>query len=119
MKRYLVVGGAGSLEVAPGVKLIDTPEFPAKYKTEAAKGGAFLELLRKEPELDWTYPVALGADRRPASAPANSASVTISCSSTRRAAAFRAEDYADRRSWTNSKSRPIPPALHGRLLSRR
>src|SRR5688500_2795767 len=29
VKRYLVVGGAGSLEVAPGVKLVDTKEFPA------------------------------------------------------------------------------------------
>ena len=54
-KRYLVVGGAGSLEVAPGVKLIDTPEFPDAYKPEAAKGGKFLELLRQEKELDWTF----------------------------------------------------------------
>ena len=37
VKRYFVVGGAGSLEVAPGVKLIDTPQFPAEYKVEAAK----------------------------------------------------------------------------------
>jgi len=53
--RYLVVGGAGSLLVAPGVRLIDTPEFPALYKAEAAGGGAFLELLRKETALDWTF----------------------------------------------------------------
>lgn len=53
--RYLVVGGAGSLEVAPGVKLIDTPEFPAIYKAEAAAGSAFLDLLRKETKLDWTF----------------------------------------------------------------
>jgi len=55
VRRYLVVGGAGSLEVAPGVKLIDTPEFPAIYKEEAAKGAAFLDILRKETVLDWTY----------------------------------------------------------------
>jgi uncharacterized protein len=54
-KRYFVVGGAGSLEVAPGVKLIDTPEFPAIYKTEAGKGGEFLDLLRGEKILDWTF----------------------------------------------------------------
>jgi putative NADH-flavin reductase len=54
-KRYFVVGGAGSLEVAPGVKLIDTPEFPAIYKAEATKGGEFLELLRQTKDLDWTY----------------------------------------------------------------
>ena len=53
--RYLVVGGAGSLEVAPGVKLIDTPQFPAIYKAEAAAGGVFLDLLRQEPVLDWTF----------------------------------------------------------------
>ena len=53
--RYLVVGGAGSLEVAPGVKLIETPEFPAIYKAEAAAGGAFLDLLRQETSLDWTF----------------------------------------------------------------
>jgi putative NADH-flavin reductase len=55
VKRYFVVGGAGSLEVAPGVKLIDTPQFPAENKAEAAKGGEFLELLRKDKDLDWTF----------------------------------------------------------------
>jgi uncharacterized protein len=55
VKRYLVVGGAGSLEVAPGKKLIDTPQFPAMYKAEAAAGGDFLDLLREEPTLDWTF----------------------------------------------------------------
>src|SRR5262249_31251984 len=30
--RYLVVGGAGSLEVAPGVRLVTTPTFPVQYK---------------------------------------------------------------------------------------
>ena len=53
--RYLVVGGAGSLEVAPGVKLIDTPQFPAIYRAEAAAGGVFLDLLPKESTLDWTF----------------------------------------------------------------
>ncbi len=53
--RYLVVGGAGSLEIAPGVKLIDSPDFPAIYKDEARKGAAFLDLLRAEPALNWTF----------------------------------------------------------------
>jgi putative NADH-flavin reductase len=53
--RYLVVGGAGSLEVAPGVRLVTTPEFPIVYKAEAEKGAAFLDLLRKETELNWTF----------------------------------------------------------------
>jgi len=55
VKRYFVVGGAGSLEVAPGMKLIDTPQFPAAYKAEAAKGADFLELLRRVKDLDWTF----------------------------------------------------------------
>lgn len=53
--RLLVVGGAGSLEVAPGVALIDTPEFPAAYKAEAGAGRDFLNVLRGEQVLDWTF----------------------------------------------------------------
>ena len=53
--RYLVVGGAGSLEVAPGVRLVTTPGFPVAYKAEAEKGAAFLDLLRAERELSWTF----------------------------------------------------------------
>jgi uncharacterized protein len=53
--RYLVVGGAGSLEVAPGVRLVTTPGFPAQYKAEAEKGALFLDLLGKEKELNWTF----------------------------------------------------------------
>jgi len=55
VKRYLVVGGAGSLEVAPGKRLVDTPEFPAIYKAEALKGADFLEKLRTVSDLDWTF----------------------------------------------------------------
>ena len=53
--RYLAVGGAGSLEVAPGVKLVTTPNFPAQYKAEAEAGSAFLDLLRQEKHLNWTF----------------------------------------------------------------
>jgi uncharacterized protein len=53
--RYLVVGGAGSLEVAPGVRLVTTAGFPVVYKAEAEKGAAFLDLLRAEKELSWTF----------------------------------------------------------------
>ena len=53
--RYLVVGAAGSLEVAPGVQLVTTPNFPAQYKAEAEKGAAFLDRLRQEKELNWTF----------------------------------------------------------------
>jgi uncharacterized protein len=53
--RYLVVGGAGSLEVAPGIRLVTTSGFPVAYKAEAEKGAAFLDLLRAEKELSWTF----------------------------------------------------------------
>jgi len=53
--RVLVVGGAGSLEVAPGKALVDTPEFPDAYKPEALAGRVLLDALRAEKELDWTF----------------------------------------------------------------
>jgi putative NADH-flavin reductase len=52
--RLLVVGGAGSLEVAPGVQVIDTPEFPEEYKATAEGARQALNLLREEPNLNWT-----------------------------------------------------------------
>jgi putative NADH-flavin reductase len=55
VKRLLVVGGASSLEVAPGRVLADTPDFPEAYKPEASAGRAFLDALREEKDLDWTY----------------------------------------------------------------
>lgn len=55
VRRLMVVGGAGSLEVAPGKLLLDTPDFPAAWMPEAEGGRKFLELLRAERELDWTF----------------------------------------------------------------
>lgn len=52
--RLVVVGGAGSLEVAPGVQLIDTPDFPPQYKATAEGARTALQLLRKEVSLNWT-----------------------------------------------------------------
>lgn len=53
--RFLVMGGAGSLFVAPGKKLIDTPQFPEASKPEASMASAFLDDLRQEQDLDWTF----------------------------------------------------------------
>lgn len=44
--RILVVGGAGSLQAAPGVDLVDTPSFPAAYKGEALAAREFLRFLQ-------------------------------------------------------------------------
>ena len=55
VKRYITIGGAGSLEVAPGVQLIDTPEFPQEYKPGASAAREYLNILKSEKELDWTF----------------------------------------------------------------
>ena len=55
VKRLLVVGGAGSLEIAPGVQLVDSPDFPAAYKPGASAARDYLNILKKEEELDWTF----------------------------------------------------------------
>ena len=55
VKRLLVVGGAGSLEVAPGVQLVDTPAIPEEWKPGVLGTREALYLLRAETELDWTY----------------------------------------------------------------
>lgn len=55
IKRLLVVGGAGSLEIAPGVQLVDAPEFPAEYKAGATAARDYLNTIKKENDLDWTF----------------------------------------------------------------
>jgi putative NADH-flavin reductase len=55
VKRLLVVGGAASLEIAPGQILLDAPGFPDAYKTEAVPGKAFLDDLQGVGDLDWSF----------------------------------------------------------------
>ncbi|USW94892.1 NAD(P)-dependent oxidoreductase [Pseudomonas proteolytica] len=55
VKRLLVVGGAGSLLLPGGGRVIDSEGFPAEYKAEASAGAAFLDTLRQEKTLDWTF----------------------------------------------------------------
>lgn len=56
VRRLVVVGGAGSLEVAPGVRLMDAPGFPEAYRAEAAEGAESLAVLRAEGAgVDWTF----------------------------------------------------------------
>ncbi|WP_426234515.1 NAD(P)-dependent oxidoreductase [Pseudomonas sp. TWP3-2] len=55
VKRLLVVGGAGSLLLPDGTRVIDSAGFPDEYKAEASAGAAFLDALRQEQNLDWTF----------------------------------------------------------------
>jgi len=55
VKRLLIVGGAGSLEVSPGVQLVDTPDFPAEYKSVSLAHREALKLYQREKELNWTF----------------------------------------------------------------
>jgi putative NADH-flavin reductase len=54
MRGLVVSGGAGSLEVTPGVQLVDTPGFPAAWKPVALAHREALGILRAS-SLDWTY----------------------------------------------------------------
>ncbi|GLQ45325.1 NAD-dependent dehydratase [Dyella lipolytica] len=65
VKRLLWVGGASSLEMAPGVKVIDDPHFPEAWKPEAAAQIRALDVFRtSKADIDWTYisPAALLED---------------------------------------------------------
>ncbi|GAA2739076.1 NAD(P)H-binding protein [Pedococcus aerophilus] len=54
--RVVFVGGAGSLRLPDGTRLLDSEGFPEEYKAEATSGAATLDLFRAAPaELDWTY----------------------------------------------------------------
>jgi len=55
VKRYIVIGGAGSLEVAPGVQAVDTADFPAAIKPGASAARDYQRILKDEKELDWTF----------------------------------------------------------------
>lgn len=56
VKRLLWVGGAGSLEVAPGVQLVTVPDFPAEYKDEALAQSQALQVFRNSNSpLNWTF----------------------------------------------------------------
>ena len=46
VRRLVIVGGAGSLEVAPGQQIVDAPDFPDAYKPEALAQRDALEVYR-------------------------------------------------------------------------
>jgi len=56
IKRLVFVGGAGSLLLPSGSRLVDSPDFPDLYKQEALAHAKLLKMLRDEAkDLDWTY----------------------------------------------------------------
>lgn len=55
VKRLVVIGGAGSLFISPDLQLVDTPDFPAVIKPGATAARDYLNILRQEEELDWTF----------------------------------------------------------------
>ena len=56
VNRFLWVGGAGSLLVAPNMRLVDTPDFPAMYKAEALAQADALEVFREsQSPVDWVF----------------------------------------------------------------
>lgn len=54
LQRLIVVGGAGSLESSPGVSVLDSPDFPATFRSVAVAHREALATLRSDLELDWT-----------------------------------------------------------------
>lgn len=56
VKRFIVVGGAGSLNVPnKNIRVIDSEDFPEEYKVEAEAAATFLDNLKQVDDLDWTY----------------------------------------------------------------
>lgn len=55
VKRYITVGGAGSLEASPGKLVKDDPNIPPEWMPAINEGSALLKLLRADQQLDWTF----------------------------------------------------------------
>jgi uncharacterized protein len=55
VKRILAVGGAGTLESSPGVRLMDTPELPQEWQSGAIATAEIKYLLETEMDLEWTF----------------------------------------------------------------
>ena len=55
VKRYIAVGGAGSLTAADGKLVMDNPQIPAEWLPSIKEGSQLLKLLRADSQLDWTF----------------------------------------------------------------
>jgi len=54
VKRLIVIGGAGSLFI-DGKQLVDGPDFPAEIKPGATAARDYLDILKSEKDLQWTF----------------------------------------------------------------
>lgn len=55
VKRFITIGGAGSLFVAPNLQAVDTPDFPKEYYAGASAARDYLNILKEEKDLDWAF----------------------------------------------------------------
>lgn len=55
VNRYVTIGGAGSLFVAPNLQAVDTTDFPKEIYPGASAARDFLNALKEEKELDWAF----------------------------------------------------------------
>ncbi|MDO5608008.1 MAG: NAD(P)H-binding protein [Capnocytophaga sp.] len=55
VKRFIVVGGAGSLYDEKGNQLVDAADFPAEIKPGAEAARDYLTEIKKNQTLDWTF----------------------------------------------------------------
>ncbi|MEC4003943.1 NAD(P)H-binding protein [Flavobacterium sp. SUN052] len=55
VKRYITIGGGGSLFVAPNLQAVDTPDFPKEIYPGASAARDFLNTIKEEKELDWAF----------------------------------------------------------------
>lgn len=55
VKRFITIGGAGSLFVAPNLQAVDTPDFPKEYHEGATAARDYLNILKDEKDLDWAF----------------------------------------------------------------
>jgi hypothetical protein len=55
VKRFITIGGGGSLFVAPGLQAVDTPDFPKEFYAGATAARDYLNIIKEEKDLDWAF----------------------------------------------------------------
>lgn len=55
VKRFITIGGAGSLYVAPDLQAVDTPDFPKEIYPGANAARNYLNIIKEEKDLDWAF----------------------------------------------------------------